>query len=354
MARWACWLVLVAGIALGLAWGALHFLIVPRIDAFGPWLEQQASQRLGVPVRLGSMVARSNGLLASLELREVQILDTSGHAALRLPLVLVALSPRSVLGWGFEQLYIDGPELEVRRSADGRIWIAGMELPTTQSNDHAAVDWLFAQPEVVLRHGILRWRDELRNQPTLQLGEVQLILRKQYLGHHFRVDAKAPAGWGTQMTLMGQFQQPLWTLRAGDWRNWVGQVFAQADHLDLAQLRNYVDLGAERDLTQGSGSVRAWLDVDHSRITSATADLALQAVSARLAADLEPLELQRISGRLVARQSGQGKELLAQGLSFTTRDGLHWPGGNLQLTLTDAAAPAQPQHQPPPQTQPQT
>ena len=341
VARWAGWLLLAGWIALGLAWGALHFLIVPRIAELRPWLEQQASQRLGVPVRLGAIVARSNGLIPSVELRDVQLLDAQGRAALRLPLVLAALSPRSALGWGFEQLYIDSPELDVRRSADGRIWIAGFELPTTHSDNRSASDWLFSQTELVFRHGTLRWSDELRRQPTLQLGDVDLVIRKRHLRHSIRVDANPPAGWGTRLSLRGQFQQPLLTRHPGDWRNWVGQVFAQADQLDLAQLRNYMDFGTERELTQGRGSLRAWLDVDHNRITSATADLDLQAVSVKLAADLEPLELLHITGRLGIRQSKRGQELLARNLRFDTHDGLHWPGGDLQLTL------AQPQDQKP-------
>ena len=42
---------------------------------------------------------------------------------LRLPQVVVAVSPRSLLRWGFDQLYIKAPELDVRRDAtDGCAW----------------------------------------------------------------------------------------------------------------------------------------------------------------------------------------------------------------------------------------
>ncbi|MCX8516846.1 MAG: YhdP family protein [Rhodoferax sp.] len=347
--RWVWWLALAGWITVGLAWGAVHFLIVPRIGDLRPWLEQQASQRLGVPVRLGAIVAHSNGLAPSVELRDVQLLDAQGRTALRLPRVVVAISLRSAMGGGVEQLYIDSPQLEVRRSADGRIWIAGFELPTTQSGNRSATDWLFSQPELVFRHGTLRWSDELRSQPPLQLGDVELVIRNRLLQHSIRIDAKAPVGWGTRLTLMGQFRQPgqpqppLLTHHPGDWRNWEGQVYAQADQLDLAALRNYVDFGAGRDLTQARGSLRAWVDVEHSRITSATADLDMQALSARLAGPLKPLELLHISTRLGMRQSGQNLQLLAHNLRFDTRDGLHWPGVNLQLTLTQAEAQAQAQ-----------
>jgi uncharacterized protein (TIGR02099 family) len=322
---------LVAWITLGLAWGALHFLIVPRIGDFRPWLEQQASQRMGITVRVGDIVARSNGLIPSVELRDVRFLDAGGRESLRLPSVLAALSPRSAFGLGFEQLYIEAPELAVRRSADGRFWIAGFALPDTRTQDSSASDWVFSQKELVVRHGKVRWTDELRGLPTLELDDVDVVIRNKHLAHSVRVDANPPAGWGSRLSLRGIFQQTLFSRHNGDWRNWVGQLYAQADQVDLAQLRNYCDLGV--DLSRGAGSLRAWVDVDHAQAIGATADLALQAVTVKVAADLEALDLERVSGRLGARRLDGGYELSAQALTFDTRDGLNWPGGNLQLSM---------------------
>ena len=93
-------------------WGALHFVIVPRIADFRPELEQQASRLLGVPVRIGAIVARSNGLVPSLELADVSLYDAQGRIALKLPTVLAALSARSIVGLGLEQLIIERPELD--------------------------------------------------------------------------------------------------------------------------------------------------------------------------------------------------------------------------------------------------
>ena len=61
LARWALWLLASAWITVGLVWGGLHFLIVPRIGEFRPWVEQQATRTLGITVRIGDMTAESNG-----------------------------------------------------------------------------------------------------------------------------------------------------------------------------------------------------------------------------------------------------------------------------------------------------
>ena len=333
-ARWAFRILAAAWITLGLVWGGLHFLIVPRIGEFRPWLERQATQRMGIEVRIGDIVARSNGLIPSIELRDVQFLDASQRVALRLPSVLAALSPRSAMALGFEQLYIDSPELAVRRTADGRIWVAGFALPDSSTQTGGATEWVFSQPELVVRHGKLTWTDDQRGVPPLALADVDLVIRNKHLQHAVRLDADPPSGWGTRLSVMGKFQQPLFSRAKGDWRSWTGQVFGEATQVDLAELRNYVDLGV--DLTQGAGSLRAWIDVARAQVTGVTSDLALQAVTVKVSPDLEALDLERLTGRLGGRRLEGGVEISMDALAFDTRDGMHWPGGNVQISLFDS------------------
>ena len=115
------------------------------------------SRALGVTVRVGDIVARSNGLIPSLELNDVRLLDAQGRETLRLPQVLAALSARSIMGLGIEQIIVDHPELAVRRSVDGRIWVAGIPVSSADNADSTAADWVFSQPELVIRHGTVTW-----------------------------------------------------------------------------------------------------------------------------------------------------------------------------------------------------
>ena len=327
----AFWLVVSAWVALLMVWGALHFVIVPRIAEFRPTLEQQASRMLGVSVRIGGIVARSNGLIPSLELNDVRLLDSEGREVLKLPSVLAALSARSLLGLGLEQLTIDHPELDVRRSKDGRIWIAGFPLSNSDGVDSAGADWVFSQPELVIRQGKVTWTDEMRNVPTLALTEVNWVVRNQSRNHSMRLDANPPDHWGERLSLMGVFKQPLLSRRASDWRLWQGQVYANFSKVDLAQLRLYADLGV--DLQQGAGSLRAWMDVVRGAVVGATADLALDDVRVTVSPKLDALALRGISGRLGAKAVEGGVEFSTKALQFRTVDGLRWPGGNLRLAL---------------------
>jgi uncharacterized protein (TIGR02099 family) len=327
----ALWLLAISWIAIGLVAGALHFVIVPRIGEMRPWLEQQATRTLGVTVRIGSIEARSNGLIPSIEIKNVSLLDASGRLALQVPSVLAAVSARSALGLGFEQLFVEGLVLEVRRSADGRIWVAGFALPQEQSTDSARADWLFEQTEVAVRHGTVQWTDETRNEPSLTLSDVDLVLRNRHRSHSLRLDASPPSEWGARFTVQGKLVEPLLSRDNEPWRTWDGQLHASFTAVDLAYLKRYANLGV--DLAQGSGALRAWVDVRNGVAVGVSADVALRDVEVRTAPALEPLALATVTGRLSVKQLDGGAEYETQALQFDTRDGLHWPGGNLQVRL---------------------
>ena len=332
------WLVLSAWLVFGVAWATLHLVIVPRIGELRPVLEKRASEALGVPVRIGAIVAHAQAaLLPSFELRDVHLLDRQGRLALQLPRVQATLSPRSLWNLGFEQLAIERPELEVRRGADGRLVVAGIEIAQDAQDDGRAADWLFSQTEWIITGGRVLWHDELRAAPPLQLQQVDLRLHNGARLHELRLDATPPDALGDRFSLRGRFRQPLLSTDAGRWQQWQGQLYAVFERVDVAQLRRHVPL--QLDVAGGSGSLRAWVDVDRGRITGAAADLALTGVGLRLGAELPPLDLNRLSGRLSGRALAQGFELSTQQLRFDTADGLQWPGGDVSVSHQAGAQP---------------
>src|SRR5512133_1890110 len=224
IAKGLLWLLMAAWLVLALAWGALHGWIVPRIGELRPDLEIEAGRVLGVPVRIGSIAARSEGWIPSFELVDVVLLDPQGRPALRLPRVLAALSPHSLWNLGFEQLYIDRPEVDVRRAADGHVFVAGLDFSRGGGNDGRAADWFFQQTEFVVRNGTVRWTDEMRGAPPLALEQVDFVMRNGARRHALRLDATPPAAWGDRFSLRGLFRQPLLSTRHGRWQEWEGQV----------------------------------------------------------------------------------------------------------------------------------
>jgi uncharacterized protein (TIGR02099 family) len=333
--RWAArallGLVLVAGSLLLIAWLTLHWGILPRIEQWRPQLEARASQALGVPVRIGAIEVRSSSWVPAFELRDVVLLDTLQRPALQLPKVVAAISPRSLLSLElrFEQLLIEGAKLEVRRDVRGRVFVAGLDFGATGSGDEGMLrDWFFKQHEFAVRGGTLRWSDDQRAAPPLELKDVELVVRNGLLQHELRLDGTPDAAWGERFSLRGRFTQPL-LARSGDWRRWSGAGFIDLPRVDVRELRRHVDLPFE--LSEGDGAVRAWVEVTDGRPRGATVDLALRAVSLRLASSVDALSFEQVEGRFVARQDAAGVSLGLQRFGFVTGDGIRWPQGDMTL-----------------------
>ena len=344
-ARAALWLVVALWLVTLLGWGVLHAWIVPRIGDFRLQLESAATEALGVTVQVGQITARSKGLMPFFELRDVVLLDPQGRDALRLPLVLASLSPSSVLGAGFEQLVIDQPTLDIRRTADGKVYVGGLDVGAQNTGGGNAADWFFSQPEFVIRGGSIRWTDELAQSPPLALRQVEAVMRNGPRKHAMRLDATPPPGWGERFSLRGLFKQPLLAMDSGKWQDWSGQLFADFSRVDVSQIKPYVALDALGIAPKtGSGSVRAWADIDKGQLLGATADVVLSGVDVQLGKALLPLTLDSAAGRLGAKLLEDGFEFNTEGLRFTTKDGLTWPGGNLAYSSQGTAGKTRQTH----------
>jgi len=336
LTRWLLAAVVLAWLLLGLAWGALHWVIVPRIGEFRPQLEARATQALGVTVRVGAVTAQSNGVVPSFELTDVTLLDAQGRVALSLPRILIAVSPRSLWRFGFEQIYLDQPKLDIRRAPDGKITIGGLDFSNAQQADPAALEWFFSQFEFAIHDGTLRWTDEQRAAEPVVLQNVAVVVRNRGRHHDVRLDATPPESWGSRFNVQGKFLQPLLSRQHGRWQDWEGQLYTAFERADLSELRRYTQLGV--DLTEGKGALRAWMDVSLGRVTQVVADVALSEVNVVLGANLQALALQRVQGRLGGRKLADGFEFSTRSLAFDTQEGLHWPGGNVNLRWTGAQA----------------
>ncbi|NJS35731.1 MAG: TIGR02099 family protein [Brachymonas sp.] len=326
-------------VVFALVWLAIYGLIVPRIGEFRPALENRLSSALGVPLRIGSISAHVQGLMPTFEMSQVRLLNAQGADALVLSSVTAAVSPRSLLELGFEQLLIDRPELVVARDANGRITVAGLDLSTQSSADNSSVgaDWLFSQSELVIRSGRVRWEDAQRGAPPLALEQVDIVLRNKGRQHLMRLEATPPQAWGQRFQIAGDLRSPLLAQHPGDWRTWEGQLHADLPKVDVQELKRYASLGI--DLDQGQGAMRGWVLLDRGLVTDITADLALEQVNMRLRSDLAPLQMSKLTGRFALANTPQRLSVSTQGLGFELQDGLRWPGGNVSLELLERNEP---------------
>ncbi len=333
-------LVVVGWVTVLLAWGALHIFIVPRIDEYRGALQQQASRVIGLRVDIGSIQAEGGWWVPWFEIRDLQLFDRDGRQALHLPRVVAAISPLSVLRAQFEQIDIESPELEIRKDAQGHVWVAGID--TALAGDGSAADWVFSQPQWVVRQGVVHWRDESRSHktqidaPVLTLQDVEVSLVNRWFRHDMRADFTPPEALGQRLTLQGNFHQTPW-LRAGDLAQWSGEAFAHMPFVNVATLRQWVPMDKGLSLREGRGALRLWSDIRQGEPVGITADVALDAVEARLGVDLQPLSLRHVHGRVGAQWPDNRVEVSTNDLVFDTQEGEHWPGGVLRVSWSGDA-----------------
>jgi uncharacterized protein (TIGR02099 family) len=343
-------LILLAYFLFGLTLLVLRYAVLPHIDRYKGDIEHIASAALGNEVSIDRIYASWRGLHPNLFLGDVMLRDRQGRQLLSLPSVSATLSWWSLpsLGVRFASLEIIRPELDIRRGIDGRLSVAGVVLDA-QKGEGRGLEWALNQREVVIREGRVHWTDQLRAAPPLALENVDLVLRNHWTEHQFRLRATPPAALGLPIDVRADFAHPRFAARVSNVALWKGELYADVRATDLAAWKAYIDYPFA--LSQGTGSVRAWLTLDHAKLAGFTADVSLENVTARLGRDLPPLELVRVNGRLSAREQfpagvddgtptfgAHGHTVTLDQFSLQTRDGLTLPPTSLSETFSAARA----------------
>ena len=322
----ASWLMLLAALAL------LHGWVVPHIGDFLPRVEAGLSRALDMPVRVGAVSARSDGLLPSFELRDVAAGPPGDASALLVPKVALTLSPRSILAGRFAQIHLQGAHAQLRRTRDGHIQIAGMTIdPNAAPGSGAAADWLFSQPEIMLRQTRLEWLDEQRGLPAVALTDVDVVLRNAPWRHAVRIDATPPPAWGERISIAGRFRQRvLFARHNGHLADWSGTLYGRWGAFDAEALAAYLPAlpGGTDMLDAASGGAQAWVDVRRGAVVGGTVDLALKHLAVRSTGRAPPSSfgVRDLVGRLTASRDEAGFHVAARQLGFSTDDGsVKWP-----------------------------
>ena len=375
--RWARagrWILIATAGLLALAvtsWWILLTQIVPKIDQWREPLAQQATSTLGVPVRIARVSGRADGWWPELTLEDIRFIDAAGRDALRLPRVTVRLSPSSLWPtslWRRElhvdRLVLSQPQLDVRRDAQGVLHVAGLTLDTrrTGAEGGQAADWLLDQRLIRIDQGSITWTDELLKGDPLKLTQVDLSLRNRpglaRRLHEWRLSATPPAAFGQRFSAQADLTQPRWSrqvgqpgdqepvwwvrwfgqpTRAGDWRNWSGQMALSLPYVDVQTLKRHAALPFE--VQGGRGRVAFKASMKQGQPREMVIDADVQAVSLRLANNLPPLAFKQIAGQVTAAHEPTQTRLSWQGLRFTMDDGLVWPASQAKLQWQHAAAP---------------
>ena len=311
------WVVVVAGIMFAAAILALRYWLLPDIDSHRETIAQRIAQATNLRVTIGSIEGNWDGIQPYLVLSQVVFHDRENRVALDLERVDATLSWWSLytLGLRFQSIDIRRPTLAVRRDVDGRIYVGGNPVDLA-GGDGGLGDWLLRQRTIAVSDATITWHDEQRAAPPLELSQVGLRIENRGRHHRFGLRASPPSALAAPIDIRGDLSGDTFAEIA----EWNGQLFLQVDYANVAAWRRWVDLPLR--LPSGEGALRLWLGLDRGALTSVVADLELARVRARLAPDLEEIDLERLRGRVGWRSLPDGFEFSSSKLALATTDGL--------------------------------
>jgi uncharacterized protein (TIGR02099 family) len=352
LARYTGWTLVAIYFAAALGVLGLRFLVLPNVHRYTDAIAEGASRLLGERVEIGKVEAEWFGLHPRLELSQVRVIDRQGREALRLPYVGVTVAWRSLL-YGrplLRSLVVDGADLDVRRNAAGRLFVAGLEVKSGGAGGRGLAEAVLDMRELMVRDATLVWVDEQRGAPPLRLSDLQFMLENDGRRHRFALAADPPRDHASALDVRGEVMGR----GTAQLEEWDGRLYAAFDFIDLAVWNAWIDLPLA--VKTGRGALRLWATLRDWRPTEALADLGLADVSVRLARDLPPLEVKWVEGRLGAREVPQSAGFMGLGTpraqayeAFGTRLGLETTAGarfepsDFQARWQPAAGDAAPQ-----------
>ena len=293
----------------------LRYAVLPRIADYRADIEAVASKAVGLPVLIGRIEAGWDGLNPELILTDVVLSDRQGRPALALAKVEAVLSWQSFvrLSPTLALFAIEGPVLNVRRDAGGRITVAGIAMEG--ESDPALLEWVLDQPHIRIRDALVVWEDGLRGAPPLVLEDLQFGLDNSLGRHRFGLTAVPPAKLAARIDLRGEFRGDIGEAL----EKLSGKVYAELQYADLAGWRAWVDYPVP--LPRGRGAVRLWGDWDQGR-AQVTADLALEDLRIRLGDRVPELDLVTMRGRVHGKYGRGAWEAEGHAVELATLDGV--------------------------------
>lgn len=374
------WVAVVLGLLLAAALAAAKYLVMPRIENYAADIQARVSQATGMDVKANTLRGGWAGFSPYVELSELTFREpadvrsptrTAGAVALNLPAVRASLSiPYLLIGEvRFREVSVFQPELSLIRAQDGLVYFAGRPLNRkTEADDGRLLEWLLAQPAVEIHRARLTWQDLTTPAPELVFTDVGIVVQKRFGRHNIGLTAKPPPELARQLDVSGRVNIEQ---NAGRWEI-DGELFAALNNANLSEFRRH--LNVPDNWQAGIGSVRAWAELDNrisvnpalrlvgaldakghttadakadnkseggfvNPIKSIAADVHIVQAKAQLGADLSPLNIAKLAGRLEYERLDGGFSVRSRKLEFRTKEGVVSPPADFAITLQGYGKP---------------
>ncbi len=316
MRRLVLWASVILFFLVALSILILRYWALPAVEQYQGEIAGAIGKAIGEKVEIGNIEADWMGIHPHLVFGQVKIYDRAGNPALSLDRIDSNLSWLTFLTGEirFSSLEIDKPRLGIRIGENGTTYVAG--IPVAQGTGKSALsDWLLHQSRVVIRDGFLLWEDDRSGNPPLMLGSVDFALINSGNHHLFGLRASPPSDLSSPIDLRAN----LFGDSLNDLSTWRGKFYARVDYANVSRLRDLLPI--PRQILDGRGGMRVWLDFSRLKPESVTADFALSGVRARLGSNLPEIGMKYLKGRVGWSNVEGDREFFTRNLSLETYSG---------------------------------
>jgi uncharacterized protein (TIGR02099 family) len=276
--RWLITLSLVILVVLAGIIGVIQFYVFPHIDDYKDRIAQALSQAMKQEVTIEHIAIRWSGFAPHVTLGNVTVFDQQQRPALELSKISTRLSWSSVvlLKPSLTSLRIDAPNLIIRRTDNGELYLAGISM-SGQGNP-AFSNWLLSQRRINITHATVTWVDEQRQAPPLLLEDLNIeiltpVWQRLLNRHTIHMDSLVSTGTRQRIKL----ESVLIGHDVAKPEVWHGEVSLRLPQMDLAAWSPWLDLPVK--VHQGQGSLTTTFAFEAMQLQRLAAQVDLKALS---------------------------------------------------------------------------
>ncbi len=318
----------------------IQFYVFPNIDRYKNDIAKLASEATQQKVEIGHIEAGWQKLNPRLMIANIDIYDAQNRPALQLKKTDVTFSWLSIplLEPHLANLVIREPELTIRLSPNGAIYIAGISMEGQSKPD--LPNWLLRQSQFQIKNAKVIWQDDMRNAPPLSLNQLNLQLHSppwaSLLKNH-RISLTATPSIGTSNPI--HIQADVYGNDVSQLKEWRGTLEASLKDADMAAFKpwvNYAAITHPIELQAGNGSAEVSLQFDDAQVQALSSKLALDGVKIKLRTQAEAVQLNQLSGKFNWINTTNSQKLNVENLTLAASNGLKID--NVTGSFTDTIA----------------
>jgi uncharacterized protein (TIGR02099 family) len=324
-----CWYSLAVVLVLAALLMTVARIILPHADEYRADVEQVISQRVGLPVTVGTMTATWRGFTPYLVLTDINLLDAQqgesllhfGSASIGLDMWRSMRSGQIVLA----NLTVRELRLYLTRYQDGHLEVHGFTPATGEAGaagSREIANWLFGQPDIGIEDSELVWTDQAAGHEQLRFSNVRLRLRNDQQRHQVEGQVWLPEDFGRSVRVAVDIEGDM--LRP---RDWAGSLFVDASGLRPQAWLGPLQLGELR-LDDSELDFELWTEWEKSRLRRLDGSIGARQLVLVTNENVSPLR--EVKAELDWSRQAEGWQMRLNDIRINA--GVNWPKTRMVVT----------------------